>query len=131
MLDEPLYGAVVSVLDDQPPGTRVTVFGDQWTYPAFGARAHLHPVRLDRDGRPASMPIGDAFEPGDLTVDPRRFRANLERAGIDVVVIVRLPHPGRIKGWPTQDAALEATGDARLLHRDSATAVWRLGATPH
>jgi hypothetical protein len=108
----------------------VTVFGDQWTYPAFGARAHLHPVRLDRDGRPASTLIGDAFEPGDLTVDPRRFRANLERAGIDVVVIVRLPHPGRIKGWPTQEATLEATGDARLLHRDGATAVWRLGATP-
>jgi hypothetical protein len=129
MIHEPLYGAVVSVLDRQPPGTRVAVFGDQWIYPAFGARAHLHPVRLDRDGRPASTLVGDAFEPGDLTVDPRRFRANLERAGVAVVVIVRLPHPGRVEGWPTQHAALEATSDARLLHRDGATAVWRLRAT--
>jgi hypothetical protein len=129
MIHEPLYGAVVSVLDRQPPGTRVAVFGDQWIYPAFGARAHLHPVRLDRDGRPASTLVGDAFEPGDLTVDPRRFRANLERAGVAVVVIVRLPHPGRVEGWPTQHAALETTSDARLLHRDGATAVWRLRAT--
>lgn len=126
IVHEPLFGAVVSVLDRQPPGARVAVFGDQWTYPAFGARDHLDPVRLDRDGRLASGPIGNAFEPGDLTVDPERFRANLRSAGVDVVVIVRLPHPGRLEGWPTQHAALETIAGARLLHRDGATAVWRL-----
>jgi len=116
----------VAVLDRQPPGTRVAVFGDQWIYPTFGGRDQLNPVRLDRDGHLAAGPVGDTFEPGDLTVEPERFRANLRSAGIDVVVVVRLPHPGRLEGWPTQHAALERIGSARLLHRDDATAVWRL-----
>jgi hypothetical protein len=132
---EPLFGAVVDVLDRQPAGTRVAVFGDQWIYPAFGARDHLRPVRLDRDGRLASDPVGDAMEPGDLTVDAPTFRANLAAAGVGLVLVVRLPHPGRSAEWPTQHAALEAIGDARLLHRDGGAAVWRLGpergATDH
>jgi hypothetical protein len=123
---EPLYGAVVAVLDSQPAGMRVAVFGDQWIYPTFGGRDHLEPVRLDRDGRLASQPIGDAMEPGDLVVDPAAFRANLAAAGVGLVVVVHLPHPGRSAAWPTQHAALEAAGGARLLHRDAATAVWRL-----
>jgi hypothetical protein len=41
---------------------------------------------------------------------------------------VRQPHPGRSGEWPAQHAALEALGDARLLHRDRAVAVWRLGS---
>ena len=123
---EPLFGGAVAVLDRQPPGTRVAVFGDQWIYPTFGGRVQLNPVRLDRDGHLAAGPVGDTFEPGDLTVEPERFRANLRSTGIDVVVIVRLPHPGRLEGWPTQHAALERIGSARLLHRDGATAVWRL-----
>jgi hypothetical protein len=126
---EPLLGAVVAVLDDQPPGTRVAVFGDQWIYPAFGARHHLRPIRLDGDGRPlASNLIGDAMAPGDLTVDPATFRSNLGAAGVEVVVVVHLPHPGRSPAWPAQAAALDDTPDARLLHRDGATAVWRLGS---
>ena len=124
---EPLYGAVVAALDRQPPGTRVAVFGDQWVYPAFGARNHLSPIRVDRDGRVATHPIDDAMEPGDLTVDPATFRANLRASGVDVVVVVRLPHPGRAADLPMQDAALHAIADARLLHRDAAAAVWRLG----
>src|SRR5204863_221206 len=66
---EPLFGAAAAVLYRQPLGMRVAVFGDQWVYPAFGARDHLVPLRLDRDGRVAARPIGDAMEPGDLTVD--------------------------------------------------------------
>jgi hypothetical protein len=124
---EPLFGAVVAVLDRQPSGARVAVFGDQWIYPAFGDRDHLQPVRLDRDGRVATSPIGDAMEPGDLTVDPATFRANLAAAGVSVVLAVRLPHPGRSSALPAQHAALEAISDARLLHRDAAAAVWRLG----
>jgi hypothetical protein len=127
VVNEPLFGAVVATLDRQPPGTRVTVFGDQWIYPAFGARHHLDPVRLDGDGRLPETLVGDAMEPGDLTVEPARFRANLERAGIDVVIVVHLPHPGRSPAWPAQAAALDSMDDARLLHRDGATAVWRLG----
>ena len=123
---EPLFGAVVAVLDRQPSGARVAVFGDQWIYPAFGDRDHLQPVRLDGDGRVATSPIGDAMEPGGLTVDPPTFRANLAAAGVSVVVAVRLPHPGRSSDLPAQHAALEAIGDARLLHRDAAAAVWRL-----
>jgi hypothetical protein len=122
---EPLYGAVVAVLDGQRAGTRVAVFGDQWIYPTFGSRDHLEPVRLDRDGRLATRLVGDEMEPGDLTVDPAAFRANLTTAHVGLVVIVRLPHPGRSAVWPAQHAALEA-GGARLLHRDAATAVWRL-----
>src|SRR5207237_7189308 len=56
---DPLFGGAATVLDRQPPGTRVAVFGDQWVYPAFGDRHHLHPVRLDRRGRIASAPTGD------------------------------------------------------------------------
>ncbi|HMH51147.1 MAG TPA: hypothetical protein VK548_13005 [Candidatus Acidoferrum sp.] len=124
---EPLFGAAAAVLDRQPPGTRVAVFGDQWIYPAFGDRAHLHPVRLDRDGRVATGPIGAAMEPGELTVDPATFRANLGASGVDVVVLVRQPHPGRAERLPSQDAALGTISDARVLHRDRAVAVWRLG----
>jgi hypothetical protein len=125
---EPLFGAVVDVLDRQPAGTRVAVFGDQWIYPTFGVRDHLQPVRLDRDGRLAAGPVGDAMRPGDLAVDPPTFRANLAAAGVGLVVVVHQPHPGRSTQWPTQQAALEAIDDARLLHRDEGAAVWRLGA---
>lgn len=124
---EPLFGAAAAVLDGLPPGTRVAVFGDQWIYPTFGDRTHLRPIRLDRDGRVATAPIADAMEPGDLTVALATFRANLRASAIDVVVLVRQPHPGRASGLPTQHTALESTPDARLLHRDDAAAVWRLG----
>ena len=124
---EPLFGAVVAVLDRQPAGARVAVFGDQWIYPAFGDRNHLQPVRVDGDGRVATRPVGDAMEPGALTVDPATLRANLAASGVSVVVTVRLPHPGRPSELPAQHAALETISDARLLHRDAAAAVWRLG----
>jgi len=124
---EPLFGAAAAVLDRQPPGTRVAVFGDQWIYPTFGDRSHLRPIRLDRDGRLASAPIGNAMEPGERTVDPATFRANLAASGIGVVVLVRQPHPGRPPDLPSQHAALQATPDAHLLHQDRAVAVWRLG----
>src|SRR5207247_196972 len=78
----------------QPPGKRIAVFGARWIYPAFGDRHHLHPVRLDRDGRVASLPIADAMDPGDLTVDAPTFRSNLGASAVDLVVVVHLPHPG-------------------------------------
>ena len=124
---EPLFGAAAAVLDRQPPGTRVTVFGDQWIYPAFGDRLHLHPVRLDGDGRVATAAIDGAMEPGDLTVAPATFVANVRASGVDVVVLVRQPHPGRALALPAQHAALEAAGGARLIHRDRAVAIWRMG----
>jgi hypothetical protein len=123
---EPLFGAAAAVLDRQPPGTRVAVFGDQWIYPAFGDRAHLRPVRLDRDGHVATAPVGDAMEPGELTVDAPTFRANLRASDVDVVVLVRQPHPGRPWDLPTQHAALRSIGDTELLHQDRAVAIWRL-----
>jgi hypothetical protein len=123
---EPLFGKAAAILDRQPDGTRVAVFGDQWVYPAFGARTHLRPVRLDRDGRVATAPIGDAMEPGDLTVDPATFRSNLRASGVDLVVVVHLEHPGRSAEWPTQQAALEIIGDTRVLHRDRMVTIWRL-----
>jgi len=126
LVAEPLFGGALAALAAEPPGTRVAVFGDQWIYPAFGPRHDLHPVRLDRDGRPASTPIGDEMEPAGVTVDPATFRANLRAAGIGVVVIVHQPHPGRSAEWPSQHAALEASADARLIHRDRASAVWVL-----
>jgi hypothetical protein len=95
-------------------------------YPTFGARHHLRPVRLDGAGRVATAPIGAAMAPGDLTVDPPTFRANLAASGIGLVLVIHLPHPGRSPAWPPQQAALEVIGDARLLHRDGAVAVWRL-----
>jgi hypothetical protein len=123
---EPLLGSVVTVLDEQPAGARVAVFGDQWIYPTFGAGHHLHPVRLDGDGHVATAPVDDAMEPGDPTVDPATLRANLAAAGVDLVVIVHQPHPGRSPAWPAQHAALAAVGATTLLHQDRATAVWRL-----
>ena len=124
---EPLFGRAAAVLDVQPPGTRVSIFGDPWVYPTFGAANDLVPVRLDGDGRVATMPIGATFGPGDLTVAPSTFRANLGASGIGLVVVVHLPHPGRSAQWPTQQAALETIADARLLYRDAAVAIWRLG----
>jgi hypothetical protein len=124
---EPLFGAAAGVLDAQPAGTRVAVFGDQWIYPAFGARHHLRPVRLDRDGRIAAAPIGDAMQPGELTVDPTTFRANLAASGVGLVVVIRLPHPGRSADRPTQEAAVSTMAGARLLHRDSAVTIWSVG----
>jgi len=124
---EPLFGRAAAILDVQPPETRVSIFGDQWVYPTFGAANHLVPVRLDGDGRVATRPIGAAFAPGEPTVDPPTFRANLGASGIGLVVVVHLPHPGRSDQWPTQQAALEAISDARLLYRDRAVAIWRLG----
>ena len=122
---EPLFGAAAAALDRLPDGTRVAVFGDQWTYPAFGDRYHLVPIRLDGDGRIATRPIGDAMEPGPLTVDASTLRENLTAARVDVVVVVHLPHPGRSPDWPPQHHALEALG-TRLLHRDGAVAIWTL-----
>ena len=124
---EPLFGAAVAALDALPSGTRVAVFGDQWIYPAFGARHDLRPVRLDGDGRVASGPIGDGMAPGELAADPATFRANLRAADVGAVVVVHQPHPGRAPYWPGQHRALEAAGEARLLHRDRAVAVWSLG----
>ena len=126
LVAEPLFGGALAALAAEPPGTRVAVFGDQWIYPAFGPRHDLHPVRLDRDGRPASTPIGDDMAPAGVSVDPATFRANLRAAGIRIVVVVHQPHPGRAAAWPSQHAALEASGDARLIHRDRSTVVWKL-----
>jgi hypothetical protein len=64
--------------------------------------------------------------PQSVSVDPAIFRANVRAAGIEVVVVVHQPHPGRSAAWPSQHAALEAAGDARLLYRDRAVAVWKL-----
>jgi hypothetical protein len=125
---EPLFGAAAAVLDRQPAGTRLAVFGDQWIYPAFGDRFHLRPVRLDRDGDVATAPIADAMEPGDRTVDPAAFRSRLDASGVGLVVIVRQPHPGRSASFPTQHAGLESAADVQLLHRDRAVAIWRLAA---
>jgi hypothetical protein len=105
----------------------VAVFGDQWIYPAFGARHHLRPVRLDGDGRVAAGPIGDAMGPGALGVDAAAFRENLRASRIGVVVVVHQPHPGRAATFPDQHAALQTDGDARLLHQDRGVAVWSLG----
>ena len=124
---EPFFGAAAAVLDRQPPGTRLAVFGDQWVYPAFGDRLQLRPVRLDRDGDVATLPVADAMEPGELTVAPAVFRSRLAAAGVDVVVVVRQPHPGRSDVLPSQHAALAATG-GELLYRDRAVAIWRVGA---
>jgi hypothetical protein len=126
ILGDPLFGGAAAVLDRQPPGTRVAVFGDQWVYPTFGDRHQLRPVRLDRDGRVASAPIGDEMAPQSVSVDPSIFRANLRASGIGVVVVVHQPHPGRSAERPSQHAALEAAADARLLYRDRAVAVWKL-----
>jgi hypothetical protein len=126
---EPLFGAAAAVLDGQPPGTRLAVFGDQWIYPSFGERLHLRPVRLDRDGDVATLPIAGAMEPGDRTVEPAVFRSRLAAAGIGLVVVVRQPHPGRSPDLPTQHAALEVASGAELLYRDRAVAIWRLAAT--
>jgi hypothetical protein len=122
---EPLFGAAASALDRLPGGTRVAVFGDQWIYPAFGDRYHLVPVRLDGDGRIATSPVGDAMDPGPLTVDAPTLWENLTASRVDVVAVVHLPHPGRSPEWPQQHHALEALG-ARLLHRDGAVAIWTL-----
>ena len=123
---EPLFGQAAAVLDREPAGTRVAVFGDQWIYPAFGACHHLVPVRLDADGRLAAAPIGDAMAPGPLTVDPPTFRGNLIQAGIGLVVVVHMPHPGRSPDWPSQARALEAIDGARVLYRDRAVGIWTL-----
>jgi hypothetical protein len=124
---EPLYGSAAAVLDRQPVGTRVAVYGDQWIYPVFGARHHLVPVRLDGNGRVATTPIGDAMKPGPLTVDAYTFRRNLATAYIGVVVVVQMPHPGRSAEWPEQAGALENMRGTRLIYRDRAVGIWKLG----
>jgi hypothetical protein len=124
---ERFFGGAARVLDRQPPGTRVAVYGDQSVFLTAGARNHLEPVRLDRDGKVATAPIADAMEPGELGVDPPTFVSNLQAAGVRLVVVVHLPHPGRSVERPSQERALEASGAARLLSRGEAVAVWALG----
>jgi hypothetical protein len=124
---EPLFGAAAAIIDRQPPGTRVAVYGDQWIYPMFGARHDLVPVRLDRNGRIATEPIGDGMAPGDPTVDVWTFRRNLAASSIGLVAVVHLPHPGRSAQWPAQTAMLENVAGTRLLYRDGAVALWKLG----
>jgi hypothetical protein len=126
---ERFFGEAARVLDGQPPGTRVAVYGDQSVFLTAGARNHLEPVRLDGDGKVATAPIADAMEPGELGVDPPTFVSNLMAAGVRVVVIVHLPHPGRSAERPSQERALEVSGAARLLSRGEAVAVWALGET--
>jgi hypothetical protein len=103
------------------------VYGDQWIYPMFGARHDLVPVRLDRNGLVATAPVGDTMTPGDLTVDQWTFRRNLAMSSIGLVAVVHLPHPGRSPRWPAQAIALENVAGARLLYRDRAVGLWRLG----
>jgi len=74
----------------------------------------------------AIRPIGAAMEPGELTVDPATFRANLRAAGVGIVVALRQPHPGRSDERPSQERALQGQADVRLLHRDRATAIFAL-----
>jgi len=125
---EPLFGQALAVLDELPPGTRVAVFGDQWTYPAFGARHDLDPVRVDADGRLATTLVEDSMTQGPMRVGAEELRANLEAARIDVVAVIHLPHPGRSPEWPAQAAMLDRFADARVLHRDGAAAIWQLPA---
>jgi hypothetical protein len=127
---ERFFGAAAAALDRYPPGTRLAVFGDQWVFPTFGAGDHLVPLRLDRDGRLARGPVGDAMQPGDLRVSAATFLANMKAAGIDTVVVVHLPHPGRSADWPAQQRALESSASARLVFRGEAVAVWALGEGP-
>jgi len=127
---ERFFGAAAAALDRHPPGTRVAVFGDQWIFPTFGAGDHLVSLRLDRDGRLARGPVGDAMEPGDLRVNASTFLANMKEAGIDAVVVVHLPHPGRSADWPAQRSALESSPSARLIFRGEAVAVWAVGEGP-
>ena len=123
---ERFFGAAARVLDAQPAGTRVAVYGDQSVFLTAGGRNHLDPVRLDRDGRIATAPIADAMEPGELAVDAATFVSNLRAASVRLVVVVHLPHPGRSAERPSQERALEASGAARLLSRGEAVAVWAL-----
>src|SRR5439155_1342921 len=95
---------------------------------AQGARPLKRTFRLQRDGslraqaELVARPVGDAMDPGPLTVDPPTLWKNLTASRIDVVAVTHLPHPGRSPEWPQQHHALEALG-ARLLHRDGAVAV--------
>jgi hypothetical protein len=124
---EPLFGAAAAIIDRQPPGTRVAVYGDQWIYPMFGARHDLVPLRVDGNGRIATTPIGDAMTPGDLIVDPFTFRTSLATSYIGLVAVVHQPHPGRSAQWPAQAAVLENVRGTRLLYRDAAVGLWKLG----
>lgn len=123
---ERFFGGLARALDDAPPGTRVAIFGDQSVFLTAGGRNDLDPVRVDRDGRPATAPIGDAMEPGELTIDSRAFVENLRATGVGRVVVVRLPHPGRSGERPSQERALEHAVGARLLWRGEAVTVWAI-----
>jgi hypothetical protein len=124
---ESLFGAAAAIIDRQPGGTRVAAYGDQWIYPMFGPRHDLVPVRLDRNGRIATEPIGDAMTQGDPTVDLWTFRRSLAASSIGLVAVVHLPHPGRSPQWPAQATLLENAPGARLLYRDGGVALWKLG----
>ena len=65
--------------------------------------------------------------PGDLTVDPWTFRANLRAGEIGLALVVHLPHPGRSPEWPSQATALENVRGTRLLYRDAAVGIWKIG----
>jgi len=70
------------------------------------------------------------MDPGDLRVSGPTFLANMKAAGIDAVVVVHLPHPGRSAEWPAQRSALEASLGARLISEGEAVAVWALEEGP-
>ena len=62
-----------------------------------------------------------------MTVEAATFLANLREAGIGIVVVLHLPHPGRSPEWPGQRAMLVAVGaDAgvRRVFGADAVEVW-------
>ena len=125
---EPLFGAAAAVLDRQPAGTRVAVFGDQWIYPAFGARHHLGRSGSTATGASPRARSATRWSPGDLTSTRATFARTSRAAGSRRRRRrCTCPHPAVRRSGPPQHAALEALGDARLLHRDRAVAVWSLG----
>ena len=69
------------------------------------------------------------MDPGDSAIEPAQLIANLRAAGVGLVVVVHLPHPGRSADRPSQEAALRASGVARLLSHGDAVTVWALGRT--
>ena len=112
-----------------PDGARVAYAGFNQPYHYFGSRLQndleIVPRSRALDARTYSWG-SELADPWDDSGPYRRWRGNLERLGIELVVVIRSPWEDPERHWMAH-----RTDDFQLAYADAKTEIWRvLPATP-